>query len=174
GAMALSWTMDHIGPLAGTVTDAALLYSAMAGQDPADPTSSSLPVGDVVGGLEAPLAGLRAGVPEAHFFDDLHPEVEAAVRTAIGTIAALGVRVDRVKLPDVASLSRECSTPIVAAEAATEHSPLLRDRRDEVQPVVYARASAGFSVSAVQYLEAQRIRARFARGIAPTAVAGAA
>jgi len=173
GAMALSWTMDHIGPLAGTVADAALLYSAMAGHDPADPTSSSLPVGDVAGGLEAPLAGLRAGVPEAHFFDELHPDVEAAVRTAVATIASLGVRVDRVKLPDVSSLSRECSTPIVAAEAATEHTVLLRDRRDEVQPVVYARASAGFSVSAVRYLEAQRIRERFAREFVATAFADA-
>ena len=173
GAMALSWTMDHIGPLAGTVTDAALLFQAMAGHDPADATSSPLPVGDIVGGLDEPLTGLRAGVPDAYFFDDLHPEVEAAVRSAIGTIAALGVRVDRVKLPDVSSLSRECSTPIVAAEAATEHTPLLRDRREEVQPVVYARASAGFSVSAVQYLEAQRIRERFAREFAATAFADA-
>jgi aspartyl-tRNA(Asn)/glutamyl-tRNA(Gln) amidotransferase subunit A len=173
GAMALSWTMDHIGPLAGTVTDAALLFQAMAGHDTADATSSPLPVGEILGGLDAPLTGLRAGVPDAYFFDDLHPEVEAAVRTAVATIAALGVRVERMKLPDVSSLSRDCSTPIVAAEASTEHTPLLRDRREEVQPVVYARASAGFSVSAVQYLEAQRIRERFAREFAATAFADA-
>jgi aspartyl-tRNA(Asn)/glutamyl-tRNA(Gln) amidotransferase subunit A len=173
GAMALSWTMDHIGPLAGTVTDAALLFAAMAGHDTADPTSSSRTVGDVLGGLNAPVAGLRAGVPESYFFDDLHPEVEAAVRTAIATIAALGVRVDRVKLPDVSSLSRDCSTPIVSAEAATEHGPLLRERRDEVQPVVYARAAAGFSVSAVQYLQAQRLRERFAHEFVATAFADA-
>jgi aspartyl-tRNA(Asn)/glutamyl-tRNA(Gln) amidotransferase subunit A len=173
GAMALSWTMDHIGPLAGTVTDAALLFAAMAGHDTADPTSSSRTVGDVLGGLNAPVAGLRAGVPESYFFDDLHPEVEAAVRTAIATIAALGVRVDRVKLPDVSSLSRDCSTPIVSAEAATEHGPLLRERRDEVQPVGYARAAAGFSVSAVQYLQAQRLRERFAHEFVATAFADA-
>jgi aspartyl-tRNA(Asn)/glutamyl-tRNA(Gln) amidotransferase subunit A len=173
GAMALSWTMDHIGPLAGTVTDAALLFAAMAGHDTADPTSSSRTVGDVLGGLNAPVAGLRAGVPESYFFDDLHPEVEAAVRTAIATIAALGVRVDRVKLPDVSSLSRDCSTAIVSAEAATEHGPLLRERRDEVQPVVYARAAAGFSVSAVQYLQAQRLRERFAHEFVATAFADA-
>jgi aspartyl-tRNA(Asn)/glutamyl-tRNA(Gln) amidotransferase subunit A len=173
GAMALSWTMDHIGPLAGTVTDAALLFAAMAGHDTADPTSSSRTVGDVLGGLNAPVAGLRAGVPESYFFDDLHPEVEAAVRTAIATIAALGVRVDRVKLPDVSSLSRDCSTPIVSAEAATEHGPLLRERRDGIQPVVYARAAAGFSVSAVQYLQAQRLRERFAHEFVATAFADA-
>jgi aspartyl-tRNA(Asn)/glutamyl-tRNA(Gln) amidotransferase subunit A len=173
GAMALSWTMDHIGPLASTVTDAALLFAAMAGHDPADPTSSSRTVGDVLGGLNAPVAGLRARVPESYFFDDLHPEVEAAVRTAIATIAALGVRVDRVKLPDVSSLSRDCSTPIVSAEAATEHGPLLRERPAEVQPVVYARAAGGFSVSAVQYLQAQRLRERFAHEFVATAFADA-
>jgi len=61
----------------------------------------------------------------------------------------------------------------VAAEAATAHGRLLRERRDEVQPVVYARAAVGFSVSAVQYLEAQRLRARFAREFVATAFAAA-
>src|SRR5216117_1668086 len=173
GVMPLSWTMDHIGPLAATVTDAALLFTAMAGHDGADPTSSPRPVDDVVGGLEAPVTGLRAAVPEAHFFHDLHADVETAVRTAIGAVQALGVRVGGVKLPDVWPLTQECNVPIVSAEAATEHAPLLRERRDEVQPVVYARASAGFSVSAVQYLQAQRVRERFARDFVAAAFADA-
>jgi Asp-tRNA(Asn)/Glu-tRNA(Gln) amidotransferase A subunit family amidase len=171
--MPLSWTMDHLGPLAPTVTDAALLFAVMAGHDPADPTSSARPVGDILGGLEAPLSGLRAGIPEAHFFDDLHPEAAAVVGAAITTLTTLGVRVDRVKLPDVASLSSDCSTPIVCAEAATEHAVLLRDRGNEVQPVVHARAAAGFSVPAVQYLQAQRTRERFAREFVATAFANA-
>jgi aspartyl-tRNA(Asn)/glutamyl-tRNA(Gln) amidotransferase subunit A len=166
GVMPLSWTMDHIGPLAATVTDAALLFSLMAGHDAADPTSSPRPLDDVVGMLEGPVAGLRAAVPEAHFFDELSGDVEAAVRAAIGVLEKLGVRVGRATLPDLTSLTRECSTPIVAAEAATAHGRLLRERRDEVQPVVYARAAVGFSVSAVQYLEAQRMRERFAQEFA--------
>ncbi len=173
GVMPLSWTMDHIGPLAGTVADAALLFMAMAGHDPADPTSSPRPVEDVLATLDAPVHGLRAGVPDAHFFDGLHADVDVAVRAAFEAMASLGIRVDRAKLPDVSSLSRECSTPIVAAEAATEHGPLLRERRDEVQPVVYARASAGFALSAVQYLEAQRLRERFAGDFVATAFAQA-
>src|SRR2546426_498728 len=173
GVMPLSWTMDHIGPLAATVTDAALLFTAMAGHDGADPTSSPRPVDDVVGGLEAPVTGLRAAVPEAHFFHDLHADVETAVRTAIGAVQALGVRVGGVKLPDVWTLTQACNVPIVSAEAATKHAPLLRERRDEVQPVVYARASAGFSVSAVQYLQAQRGRERFAGGFVAAAFADA-
>jgi len=169
GVMPLSWTMDHIGPLAATVTDAALLFAAMAGHDAADATSSARPLDDVVGALDAPVTALRAGVPETHFFDDVHPDVHAAVRVAIGVIEKLGVQVGRAKLPDLRSLTRECSTPIVAAEAATEHGRLLRERRDEVQPVVYTRASAGFAVAAVQYLEAQRLRQRFAREFVATA-----
>src|SRR5205823_3028861 len=121
--------------------------------------------------LEGPVAGLRAAVPEAHFFDELSGDVEAAVRAAIGVLEKLGVRVGRATLPDLTSLTRECSTPIVAAEAATAHGRLLRERRDEVQPVVYARAGVGFSVSAVQYLDAQRLRERFAQEFAAAAVA---
>ena len=173
GVMPLSWTMDHIGPLAATVTDAALLFSIMAGHDPADPTSSPRPVGDVVGTLDTPVAGLRAAVPETHFFDDVHADVQAAVRAAIGVLEKLGVRVGRAKLPELKSLTRDCNTPIVASEAATEHGRLFRERRDEVQPVVYARGSAGFSVSAVQYLEAQRLREAFAREFVATAFADA-
>ncbi|HEV8584182.1 MAG TPA: amidase [Methylomirabilota bacterium] len=173
GVMPLSWTMDHIGPLALTVTDAALLFAAMAGHDPHDPTSSTRPVDDVVGALESPVAGLRAAVPDAHFFDELSPDVEAAVRAAIAVLEKQGMRVGPVTLPPLRTLARDCSTPIVAAEAATEHGPLLGERRDEVQPVVYARASAGFGVSAVQYLEAQRLRERFAREFAAAAFANA-
>ena len=173
GVMPLSWTMDHIGPLAATVADAALLFTAMAGHDPADPTSSTRPVDDVLATLDASVHGLRAAVPDAHFFDGIHADVDAAVRAAIDTIAGLGIHVDRAKLPDVSTLSRDCSTPIVAAEAASEHGPLLRERRQEVQPVVYARASAGFAVTAVQYLEAQRLRERFARDFVATAFAQA-
>jgi aspartyl-tRNA(Asn)/glutamyl-tRNA(Gln) amidotransferase subunit A len=173
GVMPLSWTMDHIGPLAATVTDAALLFAVMAGQDPADPTSSPRPLEDVLGGLEAPVAGLRAAIPEAYFFDDLSPDVAAAVRAAAAVLEKAGMRVGRVMLPDLRTLTRECSTPIVAAEAATEHGPLLRERGDEVQPVVYARASAGFAVSAVQYLEAQRLRERFAHDFVAAAFADA-
>src|SRR5207249_3321075 len=87
-------------------------------------------------------SGSAAAVAAAHFFHDLPADVETAVRTAIGAVQALGVRVGGVKLPDVWTLTQECNVPIVSAEAATEHAPLLRERRDEVQPVVYARASA--------------------------------
>src|SRR5438034_356380 len=123
GVMPLSWTMDHIGPLAATVTDAALLFEAMAGHDGADPTSSPRPVDDVVGGLEAPVTGLRAAVPEAHFFHDLHADVETAVRTAIGAVQALGVRVGGVKLPDVWTLTQECSGQDVGAAGAPARPP---------------------------------------------------
>jgi Asp-tRNA(Asn)/Glu-tRNA(Gln) amidotransferase A subunit family amidase len=110
-------------------------------------------------------------VPEAHFFDELTPDVERAVRSAIVVLEKLGMRIARVSLPDLRSLTRDCSTPIVAAEAATEHGRLLREHRDDVQPVVYARASAGFGISAVQYLQAQRLRERFARAFVATAFA---
>jgi aspartyl-tRNA(Asn)/glutamyl-tRNA(Gln) amidotransferase subunit A len=173
GVMPLSWTVDHIGPLAGTVTDAALLFVTMAGHDTADPTSSARPLEAVLATLESPVTGLRAAVAETHFFDELTPDVEGAVRAAITVFEKLGLRIGRVSLPDLRSLTRDCSTPIVAAEAATEHGRLLREHRGDVQPVVYARASAGFDISAVQYLQAQRARERFAREFVATAFADA-
>jgi aspartyl-tRNA(Asn)/glutamyl-tRNA(Gln) amidotransferase subunit A len=173
GVMPLSWTMDHIGPLTPTVDDAALLLRLMAGHDPADATSSTRSPDEVTAGLDATVRGLRAAVPVAHFFDEIHPEVEHAVREAIRVLESLGMQIGEVRLPDLKGMTQACNTPITASEAATEHGTLLRERKDEVQPVVYARASVGFGVSAVQYLEAQRLRQRFAREFLTAAFASA-
>ena len=173
GAMPLSWTMDHLGPLAPTVDDAALLLRAMAGHDPADATSSTRSPDEMMVGLDASVSGLRAALPVEYFFDGLDPEVERAVREAVNVLASLGMRIGEARLPDVSGLAKSCNTPITASEAATEHGPLLRERKNEVQPVVYARASVGFGVSAVQYLEAQRVRERFARDLVAAAFANA-
>src|SRR5205807_2384372 len=86
GAMPLSWSLDHIGPMARTVADAALMLGAMAGHDPADATSSRRPVPDYAAALARGVAGLRLGLPENYYFDGVSPEVAAAVREAAGVI----------------------------------------------------------------------------------------
>ena len=68
GAMPLSWSMDHIGPMAWTVRDVAILLQVIAGRDRADETSSRHAVPDYLARLEEGVAGLRVGIPENYFF----------------------------------------------------------------------------------------------------------
>ncbi|TEU02130.1 MAG: amidase, partial [Dehalococcoidia bacterium] len=94
GVVPLSWALDHVGPMARTAADAALILKAIAGHDPGDETSSEEPVPDYAKMLEDPrLKSLRVGVPREYFFDDVGAEVLAAVRSAISTLGELGAQV---------------------------------------------------------------------------------
>src|SRR5437879_3871128 len=82
GVLPLAWSMDHAGPMARTVADCALMLGAMAGYDPADPTTSVLPVPDYLAALTGEVKGLRVGLLRAHFTDVAAPEVRDAVVAA--------------------------------------------------------------------------------------------
>jgi aspartyl-tRNA(Asn)/glutamyl-tRNA(Gln) amidotransferase subunit A len=62
GVLPLCWSMDHVGPMTATVTDAAILLQAIAGHDPGDPASADEPVDDYLGGIEGGVRGLRVGL----------------------------------------------------------------------------------------------------------------
>jgi aspartyl-tRNA(Asn)/glutamyl-tRNA(Gln) amidotransferase subunit A len=105
GIVAFASSLDQVGPLVRDVTDAALLLGTIAGYDPLDSTSVDAPVPDYLAALSAgdqPLQGLRVGVPVEYFVQGMQPEVEAAVRAAIGQLAALGAQVREISLPHTA------------------------------------------------------------------------
>ena len=101
GVMTLSWTLDHTGPLARTVEDCAYLLQAMAGHDPADPASSTMPVGDYLAPLRRGVAGLRIGVPRNYFFEDVDTEIQRAFEEALETLRKLGAEVRDVRIPSM-------------------------------------------------------------------------
>jgi aspartyl-tRNA(Asn)/glutamyl-tRNA(Gln) amidotransferase subunit A len=108
------------------------------------------------------VKGLRLGVPENFFFDGLAPEVERAVREAVAVTERLGVAVKWMRVPDPTPLVGVAQI-ISSCEGATIHSRLLRERPHELQPVVRTRLDVGLHVSAVDYLQATRIRSRATR-----------
>ncbi|MGB9236612.1 MAG: Asp-tRNA(Asn)/Glu-tRNA(Gln) amidotransferase subunit GatA [Terriglobales bacterium] len=120
GLIAFASSLDHIGPFANTVKDAALVLQTIAGRDPMDSTSADTPVPDYVAELEKPLdeglsscgAGaharekraasdepIRIGVPKEYFSSGLDAEVRAAVEAAIQKLASLGCEIVPVSLP---------------------------------------------------------------------------
>jgi aspartyl-tRNA(Asn)/glutamyl-tRNA(Gln) amidotransferase subunit A len=99
GLIAFASSLDQIGPFAKDVADAATLLAAIAGHDPLDSTSMSLPVPDYQSFLRTDLRGVRIGVPKEYFIDGMQPEVEQTIQAAIDLLKSLGADVREVSLP---------------------------------------------------------------------------
>src|SRR5271163_3069119 len=99
GLIAFASSLDHIGPLAKTVKDAAIVLRTIAGRDAMDSTSADVPVPDYVDELAKPIGGLRLGVAKEYFGEGLDDEVRHAVESAIDKLKSLGCEVVPVSLP---------------------------------------------------------------------------
>jgi len=157
GAMPLSFSLDTVGPLARTVEDCALVLQAIAGQDAEDATSSGRPVADYRTALEGPVRGLRIGLPARFFYEDLDPAIEAPVRASLAVFASLGCEIVEVAVPEIEAWNQAASA-ILAAEAAALHAKWLRERPQDYSEQLRARLELGASYTAVQYINALRLR----------------
>jgi aspartyl-tRNA(Asn)/glutamyl-tRNA(Gln) amidotransferase subunit A len=144
GVIPLAWSLDHVGPLARTVTDAALVYGVLAGTPP----SSTLGAG---------VGGLRIGVPRQFFFDNLQPDVGAAVEHALETLHDLGAQLVDVVWPDV-HLSNSITWTIVLAEASAYHRAWFRSRPEAYSEETRRNLMLGEQLPAADYVQAQRAR----------------
>src|SRR5438132_1787830 len=99
GLIAFASSLDHIGPLAKTVKDAAIVLRTIAGRDPMDSTSADIPAPDYVAELDKPVRGLKLGVAKEYFGEGLDDEVRHAVESAIGKLKSLGCEIVPVSLP---------------------------------------------------------------------------
>src|SRR5271154_2171215 len=99
GLIAFASSLDHIGPLAKTVKDAAIVLRTIAGRDAMDSTSAEVPVPDYVAELEKPVRGLRLGVRKEYLGEGLDKEVRSAIEAAIQKLAGQGCEIVEVSLP---------------------------------------------------------------------------
>ncbi|MEU0044607.1 amidase [Streptomyces werraensis] len=155
GVTSLSWSLDHVGPLARTVQDVALVLSAIADHDPRDPASVSGPMPDRFPG--GGLRGLKVGVPRNHYFDRVTPEVEESVRGAIARLAELGAELVDVEVP-MARYVQAVQWGLMVPEATAYHERSLRATPDLYAADVRILLEAGELTSAGDYLRAQRAR----------------
>jgi aspartyl-tRNA(Asn)/glutamyl-tRNA(Gln) amidotransferase subunit A len=158
GVVTLSWTLDHTGPMARTVEDCALMLQVLAGHDPADPASSPRPVDDYLTPLRQGVRGLRVGVPRAYFFDGVDPEGAAAFEQAMRALEQLGATVREVEIPSIHTAP--AFMVILLAEAFAYHERDLRERPGLFGDVLRERFQAGGLLTAGEYVQAQRLRAR--------------
>ncbi|KAA6214820.1 amidase [Streptomyces albofaciens JCM 4342] len=157
GVTSLSWSLDHVGPLTRTAADAALVLQALAGHDPRDPASLAHPREDYTRALGAPVAGLRVGVPVNYYFERVQPEVEAAVRTAVDALTALGATAVPVRVP-MTEYVHAAQWGLMVPEATAYHQDMLRATPGLYADDVRVLLEAGEFVPATDYIRAQRTR----------------
>jgi aspartyl-tRNA(Asn)/glutamyl-tRNA(Gln) amidotransferase subunit A len=122
GVVPLSVSLDHVGPLAASVTGAAWLLGAIAGRDARDSFTRSAPaaVADYGRSLGRRLGRVRIGLPRPYFFEGIDPEVAAAVEAAARQLELLGAKLGEISLPGVAQ-SVDAAAEIAFAEARHYH-----------------------------------------------------
>jgi aspartyl-tRNA(Asn)/glutamyl-tRNA(Gln) amidotransferase subunit A len=150
GVIPLSWSLDHVGPLASTVGDAAVVLQAVAGYDPLDVGSAEVAVSDYVSCLKDEIRKVRIGVPRAYFFDDLDDEVRAAVDHALSVIGALVAEIRDVRI-DVTS-----DRTVQAAESYAYHCDHVAKTPELYQPETLRRIRSGEKISAGEYIQRRR------------------
>lgn len=157
GVAVLSWSLDHAGPMARTVRDLAILLGVMAGPDPLDPHTKDIAVPNYAAGLSGDIRGVRLGLPNNYFFDDVEPFVEQAIRTAIADLEALGAKAVPISIPDLDGVL-DCMLAIAMSEAATYHQQTMRATPELFSDETRQLLETGELTLATTYINAQRSR----------------
>ena len=156
GVFPLGWSLDHAGPIARSVEDAALLYRVMA--DPPHREGRAKTSGARAATADGDLAGVRVGVPRPYFWEELDPEVRGPADRALEVLRSLGASLHELEIP-WAALTGAASAIILAVEAVSVHAQGLSDHPDAFSDEVRVRLDRGFFVPGAALLRAQRARA---------------
>lgn len=161
GAIPLSWSLDHVGPMTRTVADAALMLQVIAGYDPQDIASEEVKVSDYAQALRANVSSMRIGVPREFFFADLDPDIEAGMKDALSVLGKLTAGIREIALS--ANTMESLRNVVRAAEAYTYHQEFVAKTPELYQPVTLKRIRAGADVTAPAYIQARRTLAQVRR-----------
>lgn len=170
GAVPLSWSLDHPGPLARGARDVAIVTTAIAGKDPGDPASADREVPDLLRGIERGARGLRIGVPREHVWDECDPAIATIVHSAIDALAAAGAEVREIGWPQAAEYARAAGQ-VLAIEARAYHLAAYPGREADYGPLIAARLRSAGDVDAETYARALRILIEARAGAADEALA---
>jgi aspartyl-tRNA(Asn)/glutamyl-tRNA(Gln) amidotransferase subunit A len=164
GAVTLSWSLDHPGPLARSVADAAALLEAIAGPDPRDGRTMRPAPDFSAAGVAAGARGLRVGLLR----DDGSGQQLASdaalhgLRQAAQALAAAGAEVVELDVPEIEPL-RLLNGALIAMEAGALHLPWLRTRLGDYGPFMRQRVLSAFIYDSGAFVRAQQARARLRR-----------
>ena len=161
GVIPYSFSLDHCGPMAWTAEDCAIMLQAIAAYDPGDPGSADLPVPNYTADLNMGIRGMRIGVIRHFYESHLPPEDETrrAFETALQELTKLGALLEEVKLRELEDYD-DCKVIISEAEFFAVHEKDLLERFQDYGANLRFRAVPGGLIRAVDYIQAQRQRAK--------------
>jgi amidase len=162
GIFPLGMTLDHVGPMARRVADAAAVLEVIAGHDPNDPTSLAAPLPACTAALTRGVRGVRIGVDEQYMSAYVHPDVVTALHAALDVLRRDGAQLVPVALPAVEEVL-EAWAPLCAAEAVVAHAATFPARADAYGPSFRSFLEYGARLSAAEYAKAHQLRVAFAR-----------
>jgi aspartyl-tRNA(Asn)/glutamyl-tRNA(Gln) amidotransferase subunit A len=163
GVIPLSVSLDHVGPIARTVADVAVMLQVIAGFDAKDKAGVDVPVEDYIAGLEQDLKPLRVGVPRKFFFEDLDADVASAMKHALSGLTTMGA--DLRELGEL-DLAVPTDRTLQSAESYAFHAEFVARSPELYQPETLRRIRTGENVSPERIKECRRELERARRDIA--------
>lgn len=160
GVYPLSFSLDHVGPLAANVEDAALTLDVIAGYDAGDPASAHRPAAKAAAAdIGRAIEGLRLAYPRSFHAADpgLSPEILRALDAAASQFSLLGAVIEEVDLPDY-QLIEDCGAVILQAEAYAIHERNLQTRAADYGRLAFQSLAAGVVLTSADLMQAQRVR----------------
>ena len=156
GAIPLSWSLDHVGPMTRTVTDSALMLQVIAGYDPAETTSMRVPLPNYGAALGERTSAIRVGVPREFFFDNLDPEVDAAIKIILTVLQQITAGLGEAVLPSRPDQQESVRSVVRAAEAYAYHFEWVNKSPELYQPETLQRIRSGADVTTRAYIQGRR------------------
>lgn len=168
GVIPNSYSFDHCGPMTRTVEDCAIMLSAIAGYDPADPASVQVTTQDYRTALTGDIRGMRIGVIRHFWEEDLpaNDEVRAAMNASLEVLTDLGAPCEDVRLMPMQDYY-DVKVVIAESELFSVHREALSEHPDEFGTDFLARSLPACLFSGADYVEAQRRRRLLVAAMTP-------
>lgn len=158
GVLPLAESMDHVGPMARTVEDAAILLQAIAGQDSNDLTSLSNEAPDYLASLKTGINGIRIGVDEDYINEGVEKMLVKSIQNAVQILENSGAKIVPIKMPGDKKEMDDMWNIISAKEAVIAHRETYPSKKDEYGLYFQDYLDFGQSISEDQYVNAMKYR----------------
>ena len=160
GVLPLSWNLDHVGPIAKTVADVALLYSVIAGYDPQDP--NCVLVSPAPFPMQKDISDFRVALAVGEYISESDPEILTALSRAAEIFASLGAEIMEVEIPRLREAAQANGTMVIA-DAAAFHRQRLAEHPDWFGADIRDRLEKGRAVTSTDYALARRVQSEMKR-----------
>jgi Asp-tRNA(Asn)/Glu-tRNA(Gln) amidotransferase A subunit family amidase len=165
GAVTLSWSLDHIGPMTRTVRDAAIMLDALAGYDAGDARTRRVPAGGYADSVDGGVNGLRVALISDDGGGTMGtPAVLDGLAAGVATLEAAGASVEQVVVPEMAEFSALYGALLVI-EAAAYYEPFLCERPDDLGEFARDRLLLAYAYSPAFFVQGSQARAVLRRRI---------